>query len=344
MNKKSLERSSNFELLRIVSMILIVVHHFVLYNSFNYSSDSLLLGFLNVGGKLGVVLFAMITGYYMYSKKDINLKKIILLELQVLFYSIGIFLVFVLIDGGYFNSYKLLKVLFPNIFKTYWFFSSYFILYLCIPYLNKLIKVLTKDEFGKMLVILFIFIVLIPSLAIGNNNITEGVYLFYYYMVGAYISKYVDNSKISKYKYLIVFLVSYTLMVICNFFCNSLVSSNYNSLLRNNLYSRTCSIFIFGSAIGLFMFFKNLRVRNNKYINMLASYSFGVYLFHEHFFMRDLLWNKLFTYSKVLNSGCLFINLVIMIIGIYLVGSLVEFVRKCIFKYFSCKMGFGRDV
>lgn len=344
MNKKALERNSNFELLRIVSMILIILYHFVIYNSFDYGDNSLLFGFLNAGGKLGVVLFATITGYYMYNKKDINLKKAILLELQVLFYSLGIFLIFILIDGKYFNAYELFRALFPNIFKTYWFFSSYFILYLCIPYLNKLIKILSKDEFRNMLVILFVFLILIPSLTVGNGEITEGVYLFYYYMIGAFINKYVNNIKSNNYRYLIIFLVSYIAMVVCNYYYKLFILSDYNVLFGDRIYSRAGSIFVFVCAINLFIFFKNLKIRNNKYINMLASCSFGVYLFHDHFFMRILLWNNVFMGSNMLNSGFFLINLFVLVIGIYLVGSLVEFVRKCIFKYFSCKMGVDSDV
>ena len=63
------ERNSSFELLRLISMLLIVMHHYSLHGGFDYMSTlSLRLYFiqcLNMGGKLGVNLFILISGYFL---------------------------------------------------------------------------------------------------------------------------------------------------------------------------------------------------------------------------------------------------------------------------------------
>ena len=62
-------RDSNFELLRIVCMIFIIFHHFAVYSGYKIGSHMFINDFIfslfYSGGKLGVSLFVMITGYYM---------------------------------------------------------------------------------------------------------------------------------------------------------------------------------------------------------------------------------------------------------------------------------------
>ena len=53
--KSNKERNSNIELLRIISMVLIVAHHFALHgygvNELKFSENKLILDFLSLGGK-----------------------------------------------------------------------------------------------------------------------------------------------------------------------------------------------------------------------------------------------------------------------------------------------------
>jgi len=88
---KVVKRDSNFELLRIVSMLFIIAHHLAHHGGYKFGQlfnlDNFILTFFISGGKLGVSLFVMITGYYMIKAKDIKISKLFGLELQVLFYS-----------------------------------------------------------------------------------------------------------------------------------------------------------------------------------------------------------------------------------------------------------------
>lgn len=56
------QRSSNFEFLRIIAMIMIVFHHFSVHGNFSFATDSitfnrLWIQFLAIGGKIGVNIF-----------------------------------------------------------------------------------------------------------------------------------------------------------------------------------------------------------------------------------------------------------------------------------------------
>ena len=84
------ERSSNIELFRIITMILIVAHHYVVNSGvvqavltgndiMSFNSQFLLL--FGWGGKTGINCFVLITGYFMCTS-NISLKKFLKLFLE----------------------------------------------------------------------------------------------------------------------------------------------------------------------------------------------------------------------------------------------------------------------
>lgn len=72
-------RQSNFELLRIIAMLLIVLHHSMIHGTLTTPGKVVLdtgnpftfgiYNFLAFGGKVGVYIFVLITGYFMINSK-----------------------------------------------------------------------------------------------------------------------------------------------------------------------------------------------------------------------------------------------------------------------------------
>lgn len=86
------KRQSNFELLRIVAMVLILLFHYVYNSEFelktsNFCLNKCVLRSLGFGGKLGVELFVLITGYFL-SKKCSGARGAVRFLLQVSFYGV----------------------------------------------------------------------------------------------------------------------------------------------------------------------------------------------------------------------------------------------------------------
>ena len=93
-------RNSNIEILRIIAIIMIIISHYCIQvinedmpatnNTFSITNkiicDSLTLG------DIGVDIFIIIFGFF-YDKNKLRLNKIINLILQVLFYSLGIYII-----------------------------------------------------------------------------------------------------------------------------------------------------------------------------------------------------------------------------------------------------------
>ena len=86
------ERSSNIELYRILVMLSIVAHHYVV-NSGMFdmvhanmtSANSLFFYIFGAWGKVGINCFVLITGYFMCTS-SITLRKFLKLYLEVVFY------------------------------------------------------------------------------------------------------------------------------------------------------------------------------------------------------------------------------------------------------------------
>lgn len=97
-------RASNLELFRIITMLLIVAHHYVVLSdlpnvmvSDPLGLQSIFLYIFGAWGKVGINCFVLITGYFMCMSK-ITLRKFVKLVAVVEFYKVAIYCIF--IAGG----------------------------------------------------------------------------------------------------------------------------------------------------------------------------------------------------------------------------------------------------
>ncbi len=195
-------RKSNIELLRIISMLLIISFHYVfksgyVFEQLNY--NSFIVKTFYFFGELGVNLFFLITGYFLVKGK-FSIKKFIRLILEVNFYYILTLIVFDIIKNGDVNLHEIFKTYIlelPTIFDKYWFFTVYILLYVFSPYLNMFLQSIKKSDYQKLLILLVLIWSIIPTIFGIRLNDTEK--LLYYnrfiwaviiYFIGAYIRIY----------------------------------------------------------------------------------------------------------------------------------------------------------
>lgn len=72
----------------------------------------------------------------------------------------------------------------PIIYNQYWFASSYFILYLFVPYIHKLVKNMDKISYKKLLVLMFVLWSILPTLTkqkLYMNEILWFLFLYYHH-------------------------------------------------------------------------------------------------------------------------------------------------------------------
>lgn len=298
-------RESNFELLRILSMFLIVLHHFSVYseNLFEPGSTGYLLHYMfSVGGKLGVNCFFLISGYFL-CEKERNINKLFKLWGEIFFWSIAIFCFMVVANLIPFSVKDFIKSLFPISFDMYWFATTYFVLYLLFPYINKFTSCLGKKEMLNLIIILFCAWSIIPTFFNTQSTFSNFSWGFFLYLVGAYIRKY-HNEKISIYKVwsLIIFILNIGIIFVSIVLIGSIGKDN-EKLLDNIIYfAKSQSVFMAISSVSIFFLFKNLRIRDKLWINTISATTFGIYLIHDNVFFRNFIWkNHTITYDTVWN-------------------------------------------
>lgn len=93
---------------------------------------------LRLGGKTGVILFVMITGYFMISK-PFKWKRIMDLSRQTIFFSIVMALLAFVTEGIRPGVVGVLKIVFPLLLENYWFPTDFALILLLSPILNKLV-------------------------------------------------------------------------------------------------------------------------------------------------------------------------------------------------------------
>lgn len=194
-------RESNIELLRIVLMVFIVVHHFISsgmdnvgYNKpFEFCTSSVIALLLNSFLCIAVDTFVLITGWFGTS---INAKNSCKLWFQSAFYSLLCYIIiYCIIDNHAFSFFSAGKNLCVFTNGRYWFISHYFILLLLTPMLNTIIeygktKTIIVYNIISLSVITFIFGWLL-GWKIGINVTGYSVVNFIFlYIVGRYLKLY----------------------------------------------------------------------------------------------------------------------------------------------------------
>ena len=82
-------------------------------------------------------------------------------------------------------------------------------------------------------------------------------------------------------------------------------------------------------AVSTFLFFKELRIKNNNIINLVAKANLGVYLFSEHNYYRQILWTIDFKSAEYffVNPIVLIVHIFTSAIIVYFIGCLIELFR-----------------
>lgn len=330
------EKNVNIEILRIVSMIMILILHFFYHgNILNEMPKKInLLCFSTISVEVlcivAVNIFILISGYFLCkSKFDIN--KIIKLYGEIFVYSLIIGFILLLTNKIELNIKNLIYIFFPFITQRYWFFNAYILLILLFPFLNVLINNISKEKFKLLLIILFIINSILP-IGINNSvslNSANSLYWFLnLYLMGSYIriNKINFKKKCFVYGYIAI-NVLYIIISIIVFKIGGVSKLMY--ILKYNLP------FAYISSVLLFLIVLNTDFKVNdkikKIIMFFSSSTFAVYIIHENPFVRNLLWNEMLNTSKFyFKYG--YIYMIVVLLIIYICCTLIDKIMKCIYQ------------
>lgn len=337
----STERHTGFELLRILSMLMIVLMHAIGHGGLgataaNGTFSYFVYWFLFLLGRVSTNCFVMLTGYYMVTSQT-KISRLFRIEVQTLFYSLLTFGISIAFQNRSFSLNGLIQAITPISSYIYWFISCYFMLYLAIPLLNKIILNLTQGQHRLVLCGLFIVLSLWSTLCFwSQTTAVKGGYSYIWFFALYFLSSYIRLYQITWH--------SRNCLLLYFGCCLFAIFSRMNGLALETRFHLTGFIDILGgyqappslfASIALFLLFQNIHVDSptlKKFILKIAPLSLGVYLLHDSDFSRELLWQII----DLPRFGSLLPCLGYMLVSIFLIavtGYLVDNLYHKLYRF-----------
>ncbi len=368
-------RESNFELLRIASMLMIVWHHLCQHGIY-LSPDAQVnfntiigKGFFVWTGNLGNWLFILTSGYFV-SQSKFSWKKVFKLWLQIFTTSAIIGLIFFLLKTtlvygdvdmlGFYNDSKntglfeaeftpqnLWHSFLPTFFGSHWFASAYLLFYMFTPFLYESLKALDRKMHFKLILTMALFgtvFYMIPGQGFFESNSLFNFILGYYIAtyLRLYNPKIFQNKKIN-FSLSIILSALFVIWIIMVLKFRNSISFIDSHFIQVYCYPFAINRFpVILNATLIFSIFRNMKITHNRFINLIASTTFGIYLIHENSYLNKILWHRIFKMDAYLNSKFLLPYMLLAVILTFTACSLIDFLRqniieKPVLKIFSGK-------
>ena len=329
-------RSSNIELFRILSMLMIVAHHYVVNSGLMNCIDAqstlrfqdyflLLFGW---GGKTGINCFVLITGYFMCTS-HITKKKLFKLLGEVYFYAVALWGIFFTAGYEAFSIKGFLKMLFPFYDVADNFTACFLLFYLLIPFLNKLIHALSEKEHLQLLLWCLGVYVLLPSFVKAHVVFNYITWFGVLYIIASYIRLYpkecFSNIKVTGSIAGVSLLLSWASVIVLAMLSRMVgkgVGICYFFVADSN------KVLALVTSVGAFLFFKNLKIGYSKAINTIAASTFGVLQIHANSdTMRRWLWVDVCNNVGAYQGGNVIIHAIVSVVAIYFVCTIIDMIR-----------------
>ena len=347
---KKTNRNYGIDLIRILSMILIINHHIIfhggpLFKTKIFSLEHKIFIFLNVICVSGVNTFGLISGCIgFHSYKFSNL---FYLLFTTFIYSITISHLF-----KYFKLKlveKFCKHIYTLFITDYWYFTAYFTMYFFFPLINEGITQIKQKKMSHFIVNLFFVFSFLNEIrkyskrfkSVDIFNLKNGFsysWLLILYLFGGYLGKFkIDiNKKRNKYYYIkYIFLIIILGLIKTKLLLSEIAKNNAN-YININYASPT----YLGISISIILIFANINIKNIiliKLISFFSSLTYGIYLSHNHLFVRLYIIRKYFLWILKYKSINIVIIEIICSFGIFLFCGFIDFIRLLIFRLLKIK-------
>lgn len=350
-------RSSNLELYRIVCMLLIVAHHYVVNSGLSAANgpmlsdassvNSLFLLLFGAWGKTGVNCFMMITGYFMCTS-SITIRKYLKLLLQIYFYQFIIYGILLICGYESFGIVRLIKLCLPFWGFTNGFSACFVIFYLTIPFWSILVQNMNRKQHRLLLLLLAVCYTLfgsVPTFHVSFNYISWfGVIFLIASYIRIYPNELFERRSLWGWMTLLCILMACISIVGLHHFFPERVSSYYFVSDCNKIFAVTVA----GCS---FLWFKNIKIKYSSIINSIGASTYGVLLIHANSSaMRTWLWKDTIDvvghYS--LPFGQLLCFSICVVLSVFIVCNLIDQIRvrtleKWFLNWYDSKMSARAD-
>ena len=269
-------RHSNIELLRIISMFLVLIVHADFWSLGRPTSLDMQITplasytrfFIESLAIVCVNIFVLISGWFGINPSVKSFSKF---AFQCLFFLTGHFVVRLVIGESYLNLKGIVRHF--CLLSDYWFIKSYVGLYILAPILNAFVKVANKIQMKSLLIVFFLYQTIYGWFGAADffANGYSTMSFMGLYMLGRYLNVY---GKIQTSRPIPPFVWICIYMTCC--ITNTILAPIISFL---NIYSYLSPLVILAS-VSIFLVFSNLKMKTYKIINWIAASCFAIYLFH----------------------------------------------------------------
>lgn len=349
LNIPAKERMANLELLRIISMLFVIVLHFI-GKSNNHpvltNPDMALWEYgawaLESFAIVAVNVYMLLSGYLL-AESTFKIKRLVQLWLQLLFYSAGIGVIAALFgyvpDEGI-SIYYLAQLFLPVSTNHYWFMTAYILMYLFLPVILTGVKQLTKKQFQVLLGILFLIFCGIKSVAPIKLTMDMQGYDCLWYLCMALLAAYIRLYGMPFFKTKLRSLLVYLGTAAAIFAATLALREVYLHTGKLGDMITLClnynHILVVLASLGFFTLFLQITIKPGRVssrICKLAPYTLGVYLWHENIAIRYEwpLWIQNLL-GGATEGIAWFAALLISVMMVFIIGILLDMLRTFLFN------------
>ena len=341
------KRIVSIELLRIISMMMVVMLHYLSKGNFlqpltgEFGTNSYIAWFLEAFCIVAVNVYMLISGYFLV-ESSFKLGRLAELICQVMFYSILVPVVLVaegVIPVSELGIYRLAQYVLPIHMEQYWFATAYVLMYLFAPLLASAAKAMEKKQLQITIGLLLLFLAvpksIIPVQLTLDSFGYDALWFMCVFLVAAYIRLHGIPFFASAKKGIICYAGSALLIfgwtMLLRMIC--LKTGALESFVQNAYhYNHILNLF---AAVALFCGFIHWNIsgesRFARLVCKVAPYTFGVYLLHEHAEIRWL-WPAWCGAELSESPVMMLLRAFFAVLAVFVVGILVDMVRGMVFE------------
>ena len=339
-NELKTKRDSGLDLLRILSMLMVVVLHCLFATGVLDSENAITNNYawlLRAFSIVAVNCFFLITGYFGGSR-PFKVKKLVLLWMEVEFYSVSIYIIAGFIGVTKFTMKGILFSLCPIMFKQYWYMTTYFVLELLRPFLNCATNNMSvtrqKTLVGVLIVVFSLCTTFVPVEYTLDDTSGYGIiWAITMYCIGNLKSK----STYQRCNKSLCFSVYATASMLI--YISGVLINKYAFLLGKTSAARTKfyqynSILVLIAACALFDLFRQIDCESRKGIRLISTSTLAVYLIHAHPAIFIPLWTTILKLNECIESNLYIIVSMVACVLVFFVCILIDKFRIFIFHNF----------
>lgn len=340
------ERNYGIDVLRILSMLMIVMLHIMNQGNAFSIFDKGIARFSVMSLIYDVIMcatncFGLISGY-VGIKSEHKMSSFVLLWLRAVFYGILIVAVFSIFDPSRITRDVIRRSVLPITSNTMWYLTAYFGMFLFLPLINKALNELSNKQI-KLIFISFILMLSVMSSVFGDifmlGDGYSTIWLIVLYILGGCVARLDELNSISRSKafgcFIAMVLLCWVIQLICKLLAVYFLEDEMSDFapLFGTLLSYVSPAMLI-EALALLITFKNVKIsgKAQKIVLFLSQASFSVYIIHCH----PLIWTYFnptsFSVYRKLPIPLTAAAVIFTALVIYLVCSLADIFRDKLFR------------